>query len=506
MTRSITKSVAKGVYHDPEVRRLKNKYPRLTYFVKQRLTPDEEFGLHLTIGVVLTLLFVYFFFTLVQDLVGVDPLVQSDLRVITLLQIFHNSALNRIMLFITYLGSAPVILFGLLLATVFLAWQRRWHYITSLLISVGGGELFVWLIKNLIERPRPELVNALTPEQGYSFPSGHGFVALSFYGLIAYFLWRGSRRWWTKIFIFIATVSIIVAIGLSRIYLGVHWPTDVLASYASGAAWLTVIITGLEINRRLQQSYWLVNDVVSWTARLTGTVLAAVWLAYVGYFYNHHPLPAHAQAPIEASDLIAADSITRTFFDAVPRTSETITGKKIEPINVVIIATDGQLHRMFDQALWRVSDQINGSSFKKMVVASLRNQSYPEAPGAPVFWNGRANDYSFAQPTTTNSIRQRSHIHIWSTAYVTETGQRVWVGTAHFDKGIRFDPQLLIPLHATDPAVDKEREKIKVDFLASGQVASSQEMTMVEPELGLNGAGEQFFTDGKADVFFLKNE
>jgi undecaprenyl-diphosphatase len=495
----------KGVYHDPEVQRLKDKHPRFFYFLKTRLTPDEEFGLHLTIGVLLTLAFVYYFFRIFQDLVGVDPLIQSDLRFINLLLIFRNPSLNHFMLFVSYLGSGPVIIAGLLATIIFLAALRRWHYVITLLISVIGGEMFVWLISNIVDRPRPALVNALTPQTGYSFPSGHTFVALSFYGLVAYFLFRAVKRWSVKILLIFLAIFVVAAIGLSQIYLGAHWPTDVLGSLAAGAAWLTVLITGLEINRRLQRSYWLVNDVVPVRAHAFGALICLAWFGYLGYFYTYHPLPAHAQEPSQISIPIQSSSITNTFFNMVPRTSETITGKKIEPIGVVIVATDEQLHAVFAKEGWQVSDQIDWTSLKRMVVASVRNQPYSEAPGAPVFWNGRANDYSFAQPTAANSIRQRSHLHIWSTPYVTETGQRVWVGTAHFDKGIRFDPQLFIPLHATDPAVDKEREKIKEDFLQSGLLSSWQEMRMVEPTLGFNGAGEQFFTDGKADVFFVKN-
>lgn len=507
LTKSVTKSAVKAVYRDPEVQQLTQKHPRFFHWLKARLTPDQEFGLHLTIGILLTLIFIYFFFSILQDLIGVDPLVLSDLRIITLLQYFRNPTLNHVMLFCTYLGKSQVIVAGVVLASLFFLIFRRWHYAISLVISVAGGEFFVWLIKNLVERPRPELVNALTPEAGYSFPSGHSFVAFSFYGLFCYFLFRVTRSWWLRVVECAVAVFIIGAIGLSRMYLGVHYPTDVLASFASGAAWLTVIITGLEINRRLQANYWRRQDEIPRTGPAVGVTLAAIWLLFTAFFYIQHPLPERAEPPTQVrAHVVPSQSLPAHLFDTIPRASETITGKPIEPINIVIVGTQPELEKVFADSGWHLSDPIDIQSIKRMAVASLRNQPYPQAPGAPTFWNGNVNDYSFEQPTDRNSIRERSHIHIWSTTLVTEAGQRVWVGTAHYDKGIRFDAQLLLPIHATDPAVDKVREHIKEGFVATPNVESWQEIKVVEPQLGLNGAGEQFFTDGMAEMFFLKGK
>lgn len=507
LTKSVAKSAAKAVYHDPEVRRLAAKHPKVFYWIKQRLTPDQEFGLHLTIGVLLTFVFIYFFFKILQDLIGVDPLVQSDLRFITLLQYFRNSTFNHVMLFCTYLGKSQIISAGVALACLFFLIYQRWHYLIALLASVLGGEVFVWLIKNLVERPRPELVNALTPEAGYSFPSGHSFVAFSFYGLLCYVVFRASHKWWLKLSECLAALLIIILIGFSRIYLGVHYPTDVLASYASGAAWLTVIITGLEINRRLQGKYWKQQDKVPKGAPAFGSLLALLWVGYTFLFYSGHPLPARAEPGSQIlTETISISDLPTKLFTLIPKASETITGKHTEPINIVIVGTRVQMEKLLNDSSWHVSDRIDWQSIKRMAVASLHNQPYPQAPGLPTFWDGNVNEYSFDQPTSKNSIRERNHIHIWSTPITTELGQQVWVGTAHFDKGIRFDAQLLLPIHATDPAVDVVRGHIKDSFLKTNEVESWQELQVVGPTLGENGTGDQFFTDGKADLFFLKNE
>src|SRR5204863_7292057 len=126
-----------------------------------------------------TALFIYFFFNILQDMIGQEALVQADLRIINLLQILRSPGWNHTMLLITHMGAGQVIFLGVILVSIILLLRSRWHYVIALLVSVGIGELFVAVVKNIVDRPRPPLIHALLPEDGYSFPSGHAFVALS---------------------------------------------------------------------------------------------------------------------------------------------------------------------------------------------------------------------------------------------------------------------------------------------------------------------------------------
>ncbi len=102
----------------------------------------------------------------------------------------------------------------------------------SLLVAIGGGELLLIGLKTLFHRPRPSAVFA---SLGYSFPSGHSFFAVTLYGMMAYWLIRETpaRRW-----VWAPTVALILLIGFSRIYLGVHYASDVLAGFCVGLPWL----------------------------------------------------------------------------------------------------------------------------------------------------------------------------------------------------------------------------------------------------------------------------
>ncbi|TPK72035.1 phosphatase PAP2 family protein [Mesorhizobium sp. B2-4-17] len=113
--------------------------------------------------------------------------------------------------------------------------------------AIVGEEILGWGARRVL--PRSDIANALVPAEGGSFPSSHAFIAVSFYGLVAWFAIDRAQTWKAKVLIALLAAVVIVAIGFSRIYLGVLRPSVVLASLALGAAWLTVIVTSFGVAR-----------------------------------------------------------------------------------------------------------------------------------------------------------------------------------------------------------------------------------------------------------------
>jgi len=200
------------------------------------------------------------------------------------------------------------------------------------------------------------------------------------------------------------------------------------------------------------------------------------------------------------------DNLVQSLFSSFPKVSENISGEPMEPIDIVIVASQDGLEKAFKQAGWQRTDSISMGTVGKLIYASVFNKPYAGAPGIPSFWNREPNSFAFEKPTDQNTARERHHIHFWETAFVLSDGRRAWVATAHFDKGIDMTSGLFIPTHIIDPAIDKERDKIAQDLSNTGIMESLQQFSMVEPTLGTNQSGNQFFTDGKADIIFLKNE
>ncbi|WP_237715623.1 MULTISPECIES: phosphatase PAP2 family protein [Pelosinus] len=159
-----------------------------------------------------------------------------DSAFIWLIRYFASFELDRIMITITNLGfgfSYGVIVF---ITVSILVALRRWIELKGLTVCLLGGAALNEMLKHLFERARPEAFQ-IVAESGFSFPSGHAMVSLCFYGIVAFLIVRKRSLQWRIAGAVVATL-LIVAIGVSRIYLGVHYPSDVVAGYAAGATWL----------------------------------------------------------------------------------------------------------------------------------------------------------------------------------------------------------------------------------------------------------------------------
>lgn len=133
---------------------------------------------------------------------------------------------------------------------------RRYYdhaYILSFVLCVSGSALTTWILKNVFDRMRPEA--SLYAESLFSFPSGHATTALALYGFIALFFALRVRRMWLSIFGSVFFVSLAVVVGISRLYLGVHYATDVIAGFAVAFVWLTLCFF-LEKKFFSKRMYW----------------------------------------------------------------------------------------------------------------------------------------------------------------------------------------------------------------------------------------------------------
>jgi membrane-associated phospholipid phosphatase len=115
---------------------------------------------------------------------------------------------------------------------------------------VAGSALLNWLLKGLFQRPRPHFAHPLVVETSYSFPSGHAMESFVVYGMLAYLAVLWLRSWEARMAAVCGAALVVVLIGFSRMYLGVHYFSDVVAGYAAGGVWLSALMTGAETIRR----------------------------------------------------------------------------------------------------------------------------------------------------------------------------------------------------------------------------------------------------------------
>lgn len=175
-----------------------------------------------------------------------------DKVILLAIQKLHTPIFDYIMLGITLLGEPLILLLICLgLEINWLYYNRQWQA-TSLGIVTSGAIGLNYLLKLLFGRARPLLWNRLVNVSHHSFPSGHAMGATMIYGFIGYVLAKQFPQWQKQILAL--SVSLIVAIGFSRLYLGVHWPTDVLAGYALGLVCLIACIFIWELEQKYRFS------------------------------------------------------------------------------------------------------------------------------------------------------------------------------------------------------------------------------------------------------------
>jgi undecaprenyl-diphosphatase len=138
---------------------------------------------------------------------------------------------------ITALGSTVVLTMLTIAALGYLLLLGRTHMAALLAVAMAGGTMLSSLLKAFFERPRPDIVPQLTDVTSLSFPSGHAMMSAVAYLTIAVLMARSSPSPLVRLYLVIVAALITILVGLSRIYLGVHWPSDVLAGWCGGASW-----------------------------------------------------------------------------------------------------------------------------------------------------------------------------------------------------------------------------------------------------------------------------
>jgi len=486
---SLWQSIKDAVKNNEHVALWVQKHPRSISFLQTRLDTKAFSGLTLSI---LTLAFVYvlaLFAGVVEDLITSDPIVAADIRLSNLLVVFRTDMLTNVFTWITLLGKSQVVL-GFIAISVALLWLwRKSYYILPLFIAVTGSEAFSYLGKLAFHRPRPEM--AVYAEHSFSFPSGHATIAVAFYGFAGYLLMRFVQSWSRKINIFFTTILIIIAIGFSRVYLGIHYISDVWSGYLVGAMWLIIAISFSEWLRHQERSGKSISPVCGARPISFALVFLAI-LFYAGFSINYHP----PLASVPSNNAVVVSKSTDIFTNEQMKYTETLIGEKQEPVNFIFLAgDDSRLLAALQQAGWVLTDKADISSFIKAVKSLILKTPYPSAPISPSFWNTKIQDLSFSKVSGRNWLSNAHHVKIWRTNYLLKNGNNIYVGMANANNGLKWG---IIPIISSD--LDAQRELLYQHLNLTEKIESNRKVQLVKPLIGKNFMGDQFFTDGKAYI------
>jgi membrane-associated phospholipid phosphatase len=225
------------------------EHGRLRAFLKARLEPKAYLGLHLTVGLVVCAAGIWIFGALLDALLDNAMMVKVDITTDAFIQAHMTPSLLRIVLATTQLGG-PIALTALaVVGTVVLWGARRKVVLVGWIAAFAGAPIIGEVLKRAVHRSRP-MYGAAFHTDPFSFPSGHSMGSMIGYGMLVWVLfvfWHPKRRW--KALVYVLAGLLVVAIGLSRIFLGVHYPSDVAGAWAAGLVWLAVCITGVNMAR-----------------------------------------------------------------------------------------------------------------------------------------------------------------------------------------------------------------------------------------------------------------
>jgi undecaprenyl-diphosphatase len=169
-----------------------------------------------------------------------------DQNIANFIYSWRSPGLTKLMIFVTNLGANYMIVIAIL-TVIFLVWKKHKKEAITFGIILVMGVIINFSLKQIIQRPRPEM-SPLIMESSYSFPSGHAMNATVFYLALAFYFYHFTRKKKLSLWVTVTAIGLIILIGFSRIYLGVHYPSDVAAGYAVGVWWL---VTAILINKSI---------------------------------------------------------------------------------------------------------------------------------------------------------------------------------------------------------------------------------------------------------------
>lgn len=164
----------------------------------------------------------------------------------------RNEPLTRFFVWVTLLGNPAGLALMALTVSIILLLNRRFRWIGYLWVTTLGAGLLNLALKSHFARARPTLSEALRGAHGYSFPSGHAMGSIAIAGAFAYLAFRGFKSWRTQSAFLALSITFVLAVCLSRVYIGVHWISDIAAGLLAGGMWVTTTTISYETFRRIR--------------------------------------------------------------------------------------------------------------------------------------------------------------------------------------------------------------------------------------------------------------
>ncbi|CAN7767593.1 VTT domain-containing protein [Variovorax sp. LjRoot175] len=405
---------------------------------------------------------IWLFLGVLEDVLSNDPLVQVDRRVYTMLQTLRTAWGDSVMVAITELGSAPVVISVIGAVSLWLAAKRCWRTLGYWLVAAGFAQLLVWTLKFTLGRARPtEIYSGIDP---FSFPSGHAAMNIVVYGFLAFLLAR-AKPVGTKIATTMSAAMVIALVAFSRLYLGAHWFSDVLASLSLGLAWVALLsIAYLNHVRHEKVSALPLSMVVGMTLALVG--------GWVVGEYHHADLAQYAYRP--RSDTVPVADWRAEGWRGLASARTDLGGDAEEPFSVQWAGPAEDVGGVLKRAGWHVPPPWDA---KTALLWLLPNTPIDQLAVLPKLDHGEAQGMTFMKALNAD---ERIVLRLWPSPYVVDNvgagpPRPLWIGMATIER-LRH-PAGLITLAVTEHDFTTPLRRLAQDVRAQQGSAHLRERT-----------------------------
>ena len=206
---------------------------------------EAYLGWHLVIGLLVFMAMTFVLAAISDEVMEGRPLTVMDADFSAWLQTTRTPARLNAMRYVTWLGSTVVASCITTVVGIYLLLSRRRYWFAALVLSVAGGAILNRLLKSAFQRTRPQLDDPVFTFTGYSFPSGHTLTATVVFGCLAALIVANIENRYARVIAIFSAGLLIALVAFSRIYLGAHYLTDVVAAIAEGIAWLSLCFTAV---------------------------------------------------------------------------------------------------------------------------------------------------------------------------------------------------------------------------------------------------------------------
>ena len=234
----------------PRITALRRRFAPQIAFAQARLSRQGYMGLSLTLGALVLIGASWLFGGIAEDVVTGDPITVVDVQVANWFHARATPGLSQVLRVVTDLHGVAAISAFVAVFAMFLAWRRDWYWLLALGLVVPGGALLNVMMKLAFRRARPEFDDVAGTLTTYSFPSAHVATATMFYGILAAYIVTHVIEWRWRVLTVLSAFLLVALVALSRVYLGAHFLSDVLAAFAEGVAWLALCLTAVHTLRQ----------------------------------------------------------------------------------------------------------------------------------------------------------------------------------------------------------------------------------------------------------------